>query len=246
MAGGGSLGTRACKAPCTVGVATTGRRDGSKCLFAAAAAGASRPCLRLHWRPADLRARCASRFAGPNGIAAILARCPEIMLCKPTTNDRWDRRAVELSAYLLRNGHCNVPEVGQGGAWAASGASWCSAASQLPTRLTQACTCQPCRCHKVQQVWVAFVVLLPLYTAGFPFVIPSAPQDWSDNPELGLWVKRQRIARAAGQLRCASNDRRPLQPAGECLPACLPACPSNVLAVVAAHGDPASCPSAPQ
>lgn len=51
-------------------------------------------------------------LAGPNGIAAILARCPEIMLCKPTTNDRWDRRAVELSAYLLRNGHCNVPEVG--------------------------------------------------------------------------------------------------------------------------------------
>lgn len=29
------------------------------------------------------------------------------------------------------------------------------------------------------------------------------PQDWSENPELGLWVKRQRIARAAGQLRCA-------------------------------------------
>jgi hypothetical protein len=52
--------------------------------------------------------------AGPGGVAAILARCPEIMLCKPTTNDRWDRRAVELSAYLLRNGHCNVPEVGEG------------------------------------------------------------------------------------------------------------------------------------
>ena len=33
------------------------------------------------------------------------------MLCKPTTNDRWDRRAVELSAFLLLNGHCNVPEV---------------------------------------------------------------------------------------------------------------------------------------
>jgi len=33
------------------------------------------------------------------------------MLCKPTTNDRWDRRAVELAAYLLRHGHCNVPEV---------------------------------------------------------------------------------------------------------------------------------------
>ena len=53
-------------------------------------------------------------IAGPKGIAAILARCPEIMLCKPTTNDRWDRRAVELGAYLLRHGHCNVPEVGTG------------------------------------------------------------------------------------------------------------------------------------
>ena len=50
--------------------------------------------------------------AGPKGIAAILAQAPEIMLCKPTTNDRWDRRAVELSAYLLHHGHCNVPEVG--------------------------------------------------------------------------------------------------------------------------------------
>lgn len=28
----------------------------------------------------------------------------------------------------------------------------------------------------------------------------SPPQDWEENPELGLWVKRQRIARAAGQL----------------------------------------------
>ncbi|PSC73903.1 helicase domain isoform C [Micractinium conductrix] len=80
-----------------------------------------------------LELECKVPF-GPKGIAAILARCPEIMLCKPTTNDRWDRRAVELGAYLLRHGHCNVPE------------------------------------------------------------------DWVENPELGLWVKRQRIARAAGQL----------------------------------------------
>ncbi len=137
--------------------------DGSKCLFAAAAAGASRPCLRLHWRPADLRARCASRFAGPNGIAAILARCPEIMLCKPTTNDRWDRRAVELSAYLLRNGHCNVPEVGQGGAWAPGGARWWFAASQLPTELGQACTLPALLLapawHRMQ-VWVALGLLV--------------------------------------------------------------------------------------
>lgn len=49
---------------------------------------------------------------GPRGIGAILARVPEIMLCKPTTNDRWDRRAVELVAYQHQHGHCNVPEVG--------------------------------------------------------------------------------------------------------------------------------------
>lgn len=52
--------------------------------------------------------------AGPKGMGAILARVPEIMLCKPTTNDRWDRRAVELVAFQHTHGHCNVPEVGAG------------------------------------------------------------------------------------------------------------------------------------
>lgn len=41
----------------------------------------------------------------------MFSRVPEIMLCKPATNDRWDRRAVELAAFLLAHGHCNVPEV---------------------------------------------------------------------------------------------------------------------------------------
>ena len=59
---------------------------------------------------------------------------PELMLCKPTTNDRWDRRAIELAAYLHAHGHCNVPE------------------------------------------------------------------EYEPNPELGMWVKRQRVARAASQL----------------------------------------------
>lgn len=36
---------------------------------------------------------------------------PQLMLCKPSTNDRWDRRAVELAAYAFKHGHCNVPEV---------------------------------------------------------------------------------------------------------------------------------------
>lgn len=71
---------------------------------------------------------------GHDGIGAVLTNIPEIMLCKPTTNDRWDRRAVELAAFQHRFGHCNVPE------------------------------------------------------------------DWEPSPELGLWVKRQRIARAGGGL----------------------------------------------
>ena len=38
-------------------------------------------------------------------------RAPQLMLCKPATNDRWDRRTVELAAFAFKNGHCNVPEV---------------------------------------------------------------------------------------------------------------------------------------
>merc|ERR1719199_1829636 len=71
---------------------------------------------------------------GKNGVASVFMRTPELMLCKPSNNDRWDRRAVELAAFLLKNGHCNVPEV------------------------------------------------------------------YADNQELGMWVKRQRVTRAAGQL----------------------------------------------
>jgi len=71
---------------------------------------------------------------GREGVAAIFIKTPELMLCKPSNNDRWDRRAVELAAFLLKNGHCNVPEV------------------------------------------------------------------YEQNPELGNWVKRQRVSRASGQL----------------------------------------------
>ena len=71
---------------------------------------------------------------GKNGVAAVFMQTPELMLCKPSNNDRWDRRAVELAAFLLKNGHCNVPEV------------------------------------------------------------------YPENQELGMWVKRQRVTRAAGQL----------------------------------------------
>lgn len=48
--------------------------------------------------------------AGSEGVGAILMRAPQLMLCKPATNDRWDRRTVELAAFAFKNGHCNVPE----------------------------------------------------------------------------------------------------------------------------------------
>ncbi len=57
-------------------------------------------------------------------MAAVLKRVPELMLCKPTNNDRWDRRAVELAAFLHRHGHCNVPEV-RGELWGGVGAGGC-------------------------------------------------------------------------------------------------------------------------
>lgn len=50
------------------------------------------------------------RVAWPDGIASVFRCVPELMLCKPTSNDRWDRRAVELAAFRLQYGHCNVPE----------------------------------------------------------------------------------------------------------------------------------------
>ena len=41
----------------------------------------------------------------------ILMQSPQVMLCKPSTNDRFDRRVIELAAFYHRMGHCNVPDV---------------------------------------------------------------------------------------------------------------------------------------
>ncbi|KFM28702.1 hypothetical protein F751_3532 [Auxenochlorella protothecoides] len=46
---------------------------------------------------------------GPEGVGAVFSRFPLVMLCKPTTGDRWDRRAVELAAFIYTHGHCQVP-----------------------------------------------------------------------------------------------------------------------------------------
>lgn len=156
---------------------------------------------------------CAQPPAGPKGIAAILGRCPELMLCKPTTNDRWDRRAVELGAYLLRHGHCNVPEVRCA---APCGVGPCRAACcvELVASNNKLCHAVPCRavlrCAALHAVPLLDLLLAVLHLF---LIFPSSMQDWPENPELGLWVKRQRIARAAGQLRCEQAQRSTAQEA---------------------------------
>lgn len=62
---------------------------------------------------------------------------PEIMLCKPTTNDRWDRRAVELVAFQHTHGHCNVPEVH----WALAGLAGWAVGSSCAGQLLVASVC---------------------------------------------------------------------------------------------------------
>lgn len=47
-------------------------------------------------------------------IAAILQQWPQIMLCKPSHHDRFDRRVISLAAFKFRHGHLDVPEVGFG------------------------------------------------------------------------------------------------------------------------------------
>ena len=55
---------------------------------------------------------CVVSLAGSKGVGAIFTRVPQVMLFKPSTNDRWDRRVVQLAAFMHHHGHCNVPEVG--------------------------------------------------------------------------------------------------------------------------------------
>ena len=75
----------------------------------------------VSWRPACILTRCLTTScpdcvrsvicAGKDGVGTVFQLAPAIMRCKPTVNDRWDRRVIELAAYLYRHGHCNVPEV---------------------------------------------------------------------------------------------------------------------------------------
>ncbi len=43
-------------------------------------------------------------------MAQLLVSLPQILLCKPSHNDRFDRRAVSLAAFRFRHGHVNVPD----------------------------------------------------------------------------------------------------------------------------------------
>ena len=46
-------------------------------------------------------------------MGRIFQQSPCIMRCKPTQHDRWERRTIELAAFLHQYGHVNVPEVSQ-------------------------------------------------------------------------------------------------------------------------------------
>lgn len=43
-------------------------------------------------------------------VAKLLVALPQVLLCKPSHNDRFDRRVVSLAAFRFRFGHVNVPE----------------------------------------------------------------------------------------------------------------------------------------
>ncbi|CAK0786054.1 hypothetical protein CVIRNUC_009267 [Coccomyxa viridis] len=47
---------------------------------------------------------------GAEGVGRIFQQSPCIMRCKPTQHDRWERRTIELAAFLHQYGHVNVPE----------------------------------------------------------------------------------------------------------------------------------------
>ncbi|CAG9467497.1 unnamed protein product [Pedinophyceae sp. YPF-701] len=47
---------------------------------------------------------------GPKGVGKLIANAPRLLMCKPTANDRWYRRALDLAAFQHRFGHCNVPD----------------------------------------------------------------------------------------------------------------------------------------
>lgn len=43
-------------------------------------------------------------------VARLLMDLPQVLLCKPSHNDRFDRRVVSLAAFRFRFGHVNVPQ----------------------------------------------------------------------------------------------------------------------------------------
>lgn len=72
---------------------------------------------RMHRVPCDICVcSCESlenrlHATGPDGIGALITQVPEVLLCKPSNLDRWDRRLIELAAFWSMHGHCDVPEV---------------------------------------------------------------------------------------------------------------------------------------
>ena len=48
---------------------------------------------------------------GIAGVAQILMKTPQILLCKVIHHDRWNIRVIELAAFTHFYGHCDVPAV---------------------------------------------------------------------------------------------------------------------------------------
>ena len=92
-------------------------------------------------------------------VAAILMQSPQIMLCKPSTHDRFDRRVIELAAFHHRTGHCNVPDV----------RSQLLAHKDLPQILR-------CRCRHQGIACALPHVVLPNY-----FLFPGLSLQWHAN-----------------------------------------------------------------
>mmetsp|Transcript_37594 Transcript_37594/g.96186 ORF Transcript_37594/g.96186 Transcript_37594/m.96186 type:complete len:748 (-) Transcript_37594:129-2372(-) len=44
------------------------------------------------------------------GLAKVITAFPKLLLCKPSHNDSWNRRFIDLAAYVYFHGNCNVPE----------------------------------------------------------------------------------------------------------------------------------------
>jgi len=145
------------------------------------------------------------RRAGSDGVGAVFQRAPAVMLCKPTTNDRWDRRATELAAFAHLHGHCNVPrvrpEAGDPGNGAAAGAQQASRRA----RSTEANT--------TQAADVPRLLRTPCMNGAREAAASGLGAAWEPR---GLWPRRECEETPRPLSRCIRMSMRAGQVAGSC------------------------------